>query len=183
MSTRSSGMGADREADPDWDTCLPGGRADLLRALEGAGRQLSTATVLYHAAAAARLGLGPTDTKVLDLLERDGPLSAGDLARATGLAKPSVTGVVNRLVGKGFVIRRPDDRDGRRVVIAAAPESFAKVAAVMGAWWRELEAIYADFDDRELATILRFVRATAQRQSEAAAAVVAETAVRNDPSL
>jgi hypothetical protein len=41
---------------------------------------------MFHSAVATRLGLGATDEKILDLLEREGPLTAGQLVERTRLA-------------------------------------------------------------------------------------------------
>jgi len=89
-----------------------GRRAELLAQLETAGRAQSAATVMFHTAVAARQGLSATEEKALDLLERHGPLTAGELARHSGLAPASVTGLINRLERKGFArrVRNPNDR-------------------------------------------------------------------------
>ena len=47
----------------------PGSREALLAELARVGREHSDATVLFHGAVAAMLGLHPTDYKVLGLLE------------------------------------------------------------------------------------------------------------------
>ena len=57
-------------------------RADLLALLQLAGRESSTAAVMFHATLAATQGLSATDTKAIDVLDRQGPLTAGELAVA-----------------------------------------------------------------------------------------------------
>ena len=47
-------------------------------------------------------GLSPTEWKALDLIQRLGPMTAGVLARESGLAPASVTGLISRLERKGF---------------------------------------------------------------------------------
>ena len=64
------------------------GRAELLARLHLAGRESSTATVMFHTTLAATQGLSATETKALDVLDRQGPLTAGELAARTGLAPP-----------------------------------------------------------------------------------------------
>ena len=51
------------------------------------GRELSTAVILFHQAVAERAGLTATDWKCLDLLDRMGPLTAGQLADEVGLTR------------------------------------------------------------------------------------------------
>ncbi|MET0473511.1 MAG: MarR family transcriptional regulator [Mycobacterium sp.] len=72
-------------------------RIELLAQLRLAGREPSDATVLFHSALAAELGLQPTDYKALGVLDRLGPMSAGDVGRHTGLAAASVTNLIDRL--------------------------------------------------------------------------------------
>jgi DNA-binding MarR family transcriptional regulator len=86
-------------------------------ALVNAARDFSTAAVMLHGAIAERLGLSPTDLKALDLLQRIGPLAAGEIATRTGLATASVTSLIDRLEKKRFVRRVRDRKDRRRVVV------------------------------------------------------------------
>src|SRR4051812_25029573 len=92
-------------------------RAELLAALVGELRQLSAATIMFHQAVADRLGLNVTDHKCVDLLQRNGPLTAGELAQHTGLTTGAITGVIDRLEKAGFVRRAEDANDRRRVII------------------------------------------------------------------
>lgn len=84
-------------------------------------REHNAAAVAFHGAVAARLGLNVTDLKALDILERTGPRTAGELAAATGLAAASVTALIDRLARKRFVRRHRDPRDRRRVIVSLAP--------------------------------------------------------------
>src|SRR5436190_426344 len=96
-----------------------GRRAELLELLETAGRASSVATVMFHTAVAARQGLSASEEKALDLLERSGPLTAGELARQSGLAPASVTGLINRLEHKGFARRIQNPSDRRSILVEA----------------------------------------------------------------
>lgn len=93
------------------------------------GRQLSTAVVAFHEAVGARLGVTAVDQRALALLERKGPMSAGDLAREINLTPGAVTGVADRLERAGLAWREPDPDDRRRVVISAIPGAFGRVFA------------------------------------------------------
>lgn len=151
---------------------MPAARDELLARLVLAGRELSNAAVMFHTAAAARMGLNASEAKVLDLLQRDGPTSPGDLARRTGLAPASVTGLLRRLEEKGYTHRRPDPRDGRRLVVEM---DVAAVGRHAGATYHDLatrlEAVYADFSDAELAVVLDWVeKVTAVQRAATSAA-------------
>jgi len=62
--------------------------------------------------------LSPTTASILFAVGREGPLTAGDIARRERLAKPSVTAAVEKLATAGLVERRADESDGRVVWIA-----------------------------------------------------------------
>ena len=72
---------------------------------------------LVGQAAADRIGINATDLNCLNILSFSGQLTAGELARATGLTTASITGVIDRLEEAGFVRRERDTRDRRRVVV------------------------------------------------------------------
>ena len=133
---------------------------DLLHAVAEAGRENSTATVLFHTAVAERAGLGPSDHKALDVLLREGPHTAGDLADRIGLSPASVSALVDRLEARGYVRRTRDANDRRRVLVAPAPEGLAPLAALFEPFQAGLTDALADFSDDQLATVLDFLART-----------------------
>jgi DNA-binding MarR family transcriptional regulator len=151
------------------DTRSPTGRrAELLEQLAMAGRASSVATVMFHTAVAARQGLSASEEKALDLLERSGPLTAGELARQTGLAPASVTGLINRLEQKGFARRIQNPSDRRSILVEVDVERmYARVAPLFANWVRSLEELYAGYSDEQLEVILHFLTEAARRQQEA----------------
>ena len=145
-------------------------RAELLERLALAGRASSAATVMFHTAVAARQGLSASEEKALDLLERSGPLTAGELARRSGLAPASVTGLVDRLERKGFARRVPNPGDGRSVLVEVDSERvYATVAPLFADWVGSLYELYAGYTDEQLEVILHFLNEAARRQREATA--------------
>jgi DNA-binding MarR family transcriptional regulator len=82
------------------------------------GRELSTAIVVFHEAVGRRLGLSATERKILDVLMRTGPSTAGQLAEHTGLTSGAITGIVNRLAHAGYVRRDANPADRRSVIVS-----------------------------------------------------------------
>ena len=145
-------------------------RADLVDRLMTAGRAQSAATVMFHATVAGLQGLSATEEKALDLLDRFGPLTAGELADRSGLAPPSVTGLINRLERKGFARRVPNPDDRRSVLVEVDRERlFASMAPLFEDWVRSLHELWAGYTDEQLEVILRFLNEAARRQQEATA--------------
>lgn len=136
-----------------------------------AGRESSTATVMFHTAIAEKAGLTASDTKTMDILTRHGALTAGELAVHTGLATASITALTDRLEAKGLVRRVRDPGDRRRVIVEPVAEKIAGAGAFFGAIRNAFEAVVADYSDEQLATILDFMRRSTERTREITAAL------------
>ena len=128
---------------------------------------------MFHATLASMNGLSATETKALDVLDREGPLTAGELAARTGLAPPSVTGLIDRLERKGFARRVADPGDGRRVRVERSPEGLAALTPLFADFGAQIDALYAEFTDEQLQTILRFMTEITRRQRDATARLAA----------
>src|SRR5262245_14191308 len=137
-------------------------REDLLARLLLVGRDYSDASVFFHAAMARQLELHLTDYKTLGVLERNGPMSAGEIAEHTGLATASVTDLLDRLERKGFVRRADDPADRRRVLAEAVPEKIAAAARAFTPVRRAWARLYEGYSDRELAVIAGFLERGAE---------------------
>jgi DNA-binding MarR family transcriptional regulator len=123
-------------------------RADLEVAFLAAMRQTGALMQLMTQAAADRVGINATDMQCLNILSFEGQMTAGELAKATGLTTASITGVVDRLEEAGFVTRERDPHDRRRVVVKLVLErALRDVAGVflpLLRSWREMAARYSD---------------------------------------
>ncbi|MEU6251708.1 MarR family transcriptional regulator [Streptomyces sp. NPDC047043] len=144
-------------------------RAETLLRLFTVGREHSGMTVMFHSAVAAKQGLNTTEEKALDLLERYGPLTAKDLSERTGLAPASVTGLVDRLEGKGFVRRVKHPTDKRRVLVELNREKIAHLFAFFEEWAREITKACEEFSTDELDIAIRFLQTMTEQQRKAAA--------------
>ena len=69
----------------------------------------------------------PSMASVLDRLDKEGPASTSDLARAERVRPQSMAATVAALVKGGFVERRPDPADSRRQLIALAGDTGAQI--------------------------------------------------------
>ncbi len=132
-------------------------RAELLEGLVLAGRQLSTATIMFHQAIADRLGLNVTDHKCMDLLLMKGPLTAGELAGMTGLTTGAITAVIDRLEQAGFVRREDDPHDRRRVIVQVVPKRCRDIERLFEPFAATFGELSARYTDEELVVILDFM--------------------------
>ena len=128
-------------AQPGWETPWPESpatgtgrreRADLETAFAAGLRRTGALMQLMGTAAADKIGINATDLNCLNILSFSGHMTAGELARATGLTTASITGVVDR----------------RRVVVqinlARAMKDVGTIFAPMLRSWREMAARYSD---------------------------------------
>jgi DNA-binding MarR family transcriptional regulator len=150
-------------------------RDALITAVLRAGREQGQATIMFHAAVGASLGLGATDEKALDLLDRNGPMTPSEIGSQTGLAPASVTGLVGRLEAKGFVTRRPDPADARRVIVELRPDSAARAAPRFEDLRSRMVALFDAYDDDELIFIADLLTRIAAVQREATEHIVSAT--------
>ncbi len=148
-------------------------REYLLAALGAIGREHSNAEVMFHNTVSERMGVSAVEEKTLDLLEREGPLTAGELASRTGLAPASVTGLIDRLVRKGFVHRAAHAEDRRRVNVQIDPTHVTRFAELFSDIATRFGELYAGYTDEELELILDYVRKATMILSEATATVQA----------
>lgn len=107
---------------------------------------------------AQRLGLTVTDLTCFAFVLEAGEslLGAGDLAARANVTTGAVTGVLNRLERAGYVTRRPDPKDRRRVRVAAEPAAVARVHALYGPFYARLNELFADYSPEEIATLHDF---------------------------
>ncbi|MFD4411853.1 MarR family winged helix-turn-helix transcriptional regulator [Streptomyces sp. NPDC058476] len=104
---------------------------------------------------ARRLGLNVTDFLCFTCVLKAGEnlLTAGDLAEHAHVTTGAATGIVNRLERAGFVTRRPDPTDRRRVRIAAQPAAVARVLALHEPYQTRLTALLSDYTSAETAVL------------------------------
>ncbi|MEV0613346.1 MarR family transcriptional regulator [Nonomuraea sp. NPDC050404] len=146
-------------------------RKKLLEDLTVAGRAHSNAAVMYHSAMGERLGLGMTEEKTLDLLQRHGPLTAGELGQHAGLAPATVSGLIDRLEAKRLVRRVRDTKDRRRVIVEINYEQLAGFAELFEPFVAALAQLYERYTDDELELILDWLNRSAALQREATTAL------------
>jgi DNA-binding MarR family transcriptional regulator len=114
--------------------------------------------VLYNHAVSAQVGLGASDSQFMTLLQTYGPMTPRQLAEHTGLTSGTVTGVIDRLESHGFVTRKPDPRDRRKVVVTPSMEAIQdKLVPLYAEQGERMHAVLANRSVEELKTISAFL--------------------------
>ena len=121
------------------------------------GREIGARTILFHQAVANIVGVSVTDMKCLDYVDRGGDVTAGDLARLTGLTTGAITAAIDRLEKAGLARRERSETDRRKVFIRLCQSpAVARIAPIFEALGRDASELATRYTTRELETIKDF---------------------------
>jgi len=145
------GAGAEREMAPERQRL----EGEFLLAMRRNGSIMQ----LLGQVSAERIGINVTDLNCLNIVALAGPMTAGELARATGLTTASITGVLDRLEDGGFARRERDPKDRRRVIVTLNPgPGLREIGPTFGPLVRAWRAAAAGYSDEDLRLLLEFQR-------------------------
>ncbi|WP_144148759.1 MarR family winged helix-turn-helix transcriptional regulator [Paraburkholderia sp. BCC1884] len=98
----------------------------------------------------------PSQVQVLGLLEREGPATVTELARAHGMRPQSMGETLSVLKAAGLVSGAPDPNDGRQTVLSLTPAFRKKIKASRAAredWlFRTIQTRFTAAEQQQLAT-------------------------------
>jgi DNA-binding MarR family transcriptional regulator len=132
-------------------------RAELEAATIETIRGWQTDQDIFDEAAASYAGMNRTDFRCLDILDRGGRMTAGQLATAARLTSGAVTAVLDHLEAAGYARRVRDPADRRRVLIEVMPDLLAQSMPIYGPIIEEGAQAMATYSDEQLETILDFM--------------------------
>ncbi|GAA1742444.1 MarR family winged helix-turn-helix transcriptional regulator [Aeromicrobium alkaliterrae] len=143
-------------------TSHPGGQPDPRLEVVRRLQALTTETLHFTDRAAASRGLHRSDLQALQALvgARESGLESltpGELAQVLTLSPSATTTLIDRLERAGHVERRHDQRDRRRVGLAMTAHAGVEARAMFGPMASAMATALGEFDDDQVATILRFL--------------------------
>jgi DNA-binding MarR family transcriptional regulator len=144
-------------------------------------RRSQEATARFDQAVADALGLNRTDMRCIDVLQREGSVTAGQLAEATGLTSGAMTTALDRLERAGYARRVRDPSDRRRVLVEASPESLREAEHFYSEHVAQSERLFRQYSQEQLELLLRFVREGREFNELQASRVERETRARPEP--
>jgi DNA-binding MarR family transcriptional regulator len=106
---------------------------------------------------AQQLGIAPTDLLCLHVLNRAGACPAGALSAQLGRSTGAVTHMIDRLEKAGYVRRKPDPRDRRRVLVEALAPGLGRIASFYDGLDASTRRLMAAFSGEQLAAIHAFL--------------------------
>ncbi|MEV8441936.1 MarR family transcriptional regulator [Actinosynnema sp. NPDC051121] len=148
MSFKSSGDGRDRRRS--------------VTAIKDALRELRNQLSLLNHQVSRRLELKDVDLDCLELVQRHGPMTPGELARLAGVHPATLTGILDRLQRAGWIARErdPDAADRRAVTVRALKDRTGELFTLYAGMNSSLDGLFDGYDDAELALLADFLRRT-----------------------
>ncbi|MFJ3310636.1 MarR family winged helix-turn-helix transcriptional regulator [Streptomyces sp. NPDC086549] len=106
---------------------------------------------------AQQLGIAQTDLLCLHVLNRAGASTAGALSSQLGRTTGAVTHMIDRLEKAGYVRRKPDPQDRRRVLVEASAPGLERIASFYEGMDARSRRLMAAFSGDQLTTIHTFL--------------------------
>lgn len=139
-------------------------------------RELSSDFDRLSQTVAEKVGLSQTDLLAMDLISRDGHVTAGRIAIHLHLTSGAITGLIDRLERSGFAKRATDAKDRRRVVVVATDKG-DRVGELFRPLAAALRRTTEGYSERDLAMLTDFLR-----KMRTAIAGTVETIRRSEPN-
>jgi DNA-binding MarR family transcriptional regulator len=131
-------------------------------------RANQSATDLHDECVSQFLGINRTDGRCLDIVDRRGRVTAGQLAAESGLTTGAVTSLVDRMEQAGYLHRVRDATDRRKVWIELTDETRKLNGRLFGDLMAISSTVFEHFTLDELDAIRRFLEVGAWINQERA---------------
>lgn len=117
-------------------------------------RRIIRAIDLYSRSLVKEHSITGPQLVILQALSKNKEMSVGELAKSVSLGQATVTGILDRLEKRGFIVRRKSDDDKRKVFISPTEESNKMVAATPSALQQTFVRQFEKLQDWEKNMIL-----------------------------
>jgi DNA-binding MarR family transcriptional regulator len=137
-------------------------RRRLATEIKDSLRELSNQLSLLNHQVGARLDLKDVDLDCLEIITRYGPMSPSAVARRAGLHPATMTGVLDRLQRRGWIVRErdPDAVDRRAVTVRALRDRNAEVFQLYSGMNSTMDELLAGYSEAELQLLADFLQRT-----------------------
>ncbi len=132
-------------------------KIEVIREIGERMRVMQVATDLFDDAVAEQLGINRTDLRVLDVLERLGPLTPSRLAELNHLSRPAMTAVIDRLQRAGYARRIADPSDRRQLLVEITPGARRRAMEIYGPFVERSQRQFRGYTANELEAVSRFL--------------------------
>jgi DNA-binding MarR family transcriptional regulator len=143
-------------------------------------REFTSAVDVVNQMVGERMGVNRTDHRVLEILNRKGAMTAGDLAAAGHLTTGAITTVLDRLEKVGYVRRVRDTADRRRVLVEQTAEGMKTGVRYYRPFMNRTFETMSHYDAEQLTAIRDFMREAAELTEQYAQELRAAPASSSD---
>jgi DNA-binding MarR family transcriptional regulator len=97
--------------------------------------------------------------RTLLLLYTNGPTRMSDISSTLNVSMATATGVIDRMVERGIVVRESDPNDRRIVLCRVSPEGEELVSGLWRAWYERAKVLLRALDRRRLLAVRELLEA------------------------
>lgn len=133
-------------------------KKELAEELIQLARAHEAANDAFDEVACQKLGINRTDLRCLNIVDNQGPMTAGHLAESSGLTTAAVTSVLDRLERAGYARRVRDQVDRRQVIVEVTQLLAERGGLIWGPLGEEAMAAMARMSVEELKGVIAFFR-------------------------
>ncbi len=119
-------------------------------------QELLDVSTIGPANVARRVGLSTSELHSLRHLMRS-PMGPVELARTLGVTSAAASGVVDRLVARGYAERRPHHADGRRTEVVITDMGTTEIFTHLTPMFRGLQQLDSGLSDAERSVVDHFL--------------------------
>jgi DNA-binding MarR family transcriptional regulator len=120
-------------------------------------REMAVVMTVLNLRAGEQVGLRDVEMKALDVLMRDGAMSAKALGQRLGMHPATMTGILDKLEKSGWVIRERSPEDRRVVLIQPVRERVGEIIRLFTGMNNNAIALLDRYDTEKLETIAEFM--------------------------
>ena len=133
-------------------------------------REMGVVMTVLNLRAGEQVGLRDVEMKALDVLMRDGAMSAKALGQRLGMHPATMTGILDKLEKGGWVTRERDPEDRRAVLIQPVRERVGEIVRLFAGMNTMAATMLDKYDAGQLDTIADFLTNVVTMTKEASKA-------------
>lgn len=152
------------------DAAASRSRRQAMNRITGTVREMGVVMTVLNLRAGEQVGLRDVEMKALDVLMRDGAMSAKGLGQRLGMHPATMTGILDKLENGGWVTRERDPEDRRVVLIQPVRERVSEIVRLFAGMASLATDMLEKYDADQLATIEDFLTNVVAMVKEASTA-------------
>ena len=133
-------------------------KEELGKELIRLAREHEAANDAFDEVAARKLGINRTDLHCMNIVENQGPMTAGRLAELNSLTTAAVTAVLDRIKRAGYARRLRDQKDRRQVIVELTPLAAERAGPIWGPLGADANAMFERMSDADLEAVIEYHR-------------------------